>query len=308
MKSEYIMAFSRVLRLSPDADDAPLSFKFISSGQEIQIPNPRTKDLLKAKTGTHSISDAEAMWNERRWYYASGLMNASTTRSTMTATDMSQSALSWDDYFHELEQAPRYKLSTTSPSFFDAKVVTAASANRRTWRSFSKAAITMDQLSIILSELCAGITGFPDFKSVFLTHIIVFRVDGLEPGIYALDPSDFSLVQVRKGDFNTNACQLLRGLIAPKSASVSLILSAHMKNLPLAYQPNASIRDMFTHAGFAMQKAIEVCTVFSLGTLPTPAMPDTDCANLLGVDGITCNPVYSLTIGTTPKESDGVGG
>ena len=299
--------FAKVIRLAPQGPEQKLSLELLSAGLSKTIGSDFG---FSNATSDFTFSDerrSEALWKDRRWYYSLGLMQASIEAEQSNPSRPLGKSGEWAKYFASLSGNPRIQLPQGARTAITAASAVAASAARRTWRAFTRSHCGIEQLASVLSELTSGIDGLPDFHDVFAAHVIVLGVDGLSTGIYALDPATFSLVLVRAGDFTEQTCKLLRGLLAPKSAAFTLVLSADMAALPDVYHGQLGIREMYVHSGFATQKAIEASTVLGLGTLPTPAIPDTMTAELLGIDGVRQNPVYSLTVGTTDPVGAGAG-
>jgi SagB-type dehydrogenase family enzyme len=134
----------------------------------------------------------------------------------------------------------------------------------------------------------------------FETYVAVFRVEGLEPGLYRYLPLDHELVLLRAveavadlAEDVTNAC--LGQSFAGKAAA-TLFLTALPYRTEWRYGP-ASYKVIALDAGHVGQNVYLACEAIGAGTCGIGAYDQKACDALLGVDGRDEFTVYITPVG-----------
>lgn len=107
---------------------------------------------------------------------------------------------------------------------------------RRSCRKFSGAAIALPQVREILGYafrpagapwcLAPGQLGF---------HLVAIAVEGLEPGVYDLDPATLDLALRRRGDFRSETCHMCLGQELAAECAFALVHTADLGALAETY-------------------------------------------------------------------------
>jgi SagB-type dehydrogenase family enzyme len=132
---------------------------------------------------------------------------------------------------------------------------------------------------------------------VFDVYLVVFRMSDLEPGVYRYDIAKHSLIQQREGNFQEEMKDILVGMKAPETATMTLLLAADFPQYQWRYRHERALRHVYMASGRVAQRLLLVGHAFGLGTLPTPATRDTECCALLQLDPTRQAPIYTLTMG-----------
>jgi SagB-type dehydrogenase family enzyme len=134
-------------------------------------------------------------------------------------------------------------------------------------------------------------------------HLVIYRVDGLDAGVYRYDVARHRLFQIRAGDFREEMVSVLVGMSSPRTAGWTLFLTVDFPRYQWRYRHERALRHLYMASGRLGQRVLLVGQAFGLGTLPTPAMRDGDCCQLLQIDPRRYAPIYTLTMGLFPTES-----
>jgi SagB-type dehydrogenase family enzyme len=138
----------------------------------------------------------------------------------------------------------------------------------------------------------------------FEFYVANYRTEGLTPGIYHYRLQSHTLTPVNLGDHRPRLARILLGMRAPETAAWTLVVVGDFAQYQWRYRHERALRHLYMAAGRIAQRLIVVGHTYGLGSLPTPAMHDLDCCDLLGVDPETHTPVYSLTMGPTPEPKE----
>jgi nitroreductase len=98
--------------------------------------------------------------------------------------------------------------------------------------------------------------------------------------------------------------RILLGMRAPETAAWTLVIVSDFAQYQWRYRHERALRHLYMATGRIAQRILVVGHTYGLGSLPTPAMHDLDCCDLLGIDAETHAPVYSLTMGPTPESKE----
>ncbi|WP_017688450.1 SagB/ThcOx family dehydrogenase [Paenibacillus sp. PAMC 26794] len=134
------------------------------------------------------------------------------------------------------------------------------------------------------------------FGCAFDLYLVVYDIAGMEPGIYFYDVEDHSVELIRAGDFRAQMSASLYGLNWPLTAGCSLLYVAEYERYQWRYRHERALRNLFIDAGRAVHYAILCSTAYGKLTSHTPAVKDALAAELLGLDPIREQVLYTLTL------------
>ena len=138
----------------------------------------------------------------------------------------------------------------------------------------------------------------------FEFYVANYRTEGLAPGIYHYDIRRHTLTPVNPGDHRPRMAKILLGMRAPETAAWTLVIVSDFAQYQWRYRHERALRHLYMATGRIAQRLLVVGHTYGLGSLPTPAMHDLDCCDLLGIDAEAHTPVYSLTMGPTPESKE----
>ena len=127
--------------------------------------------------------------------------------------------------------------------------------------------------------------------------VVVYNVEGLPPGVYSYDIAAESLRPRKAGLFRDEMRGLLVGMVAPRSANWTIVLTLNFPQYQWRYQHERALRNLYIASGRIGQRLIVAAMAQNIGTLPTPAMKDLEMSALLGLDAVRESPVYTLSMG-----------
>ncbi len=127
--------------------------------------------------------------------------------------------------------------------------------------------------------------------------VIVYDVDGLEPGSYHYDIDHHRVQLVRSGQHREAMVSALQGMRTPNTAAWTLIIFADTDMIAGHPNPERMMRSVFVAAGVLGQAIIVGAEDLDMATLVTPAQKDSDVVALLDLDDRRFLPLYTLTAG-----------
>ncbi|HVQ09447.1 MAG TPA: SagB/ThcOx family dehydrogenase [Allosphingosinicella sp.] len=128
-------------------------------------------------------------------------------------------------------------------------------------------------------------------------HLAVFDVASIEPGIYRYDILNHRLLEHRVGNFREEVTSLLVGMQSPMTASWTLVISADIPRYQWRYRHEHALRNLYIGSGRVAQLLILLGQAHGFGSVPTPAMLDSACGELFGMDPAKELPIYTITMG-----------
>ena len=131
-------------------------------------------------------------------------------------------------------------------------------------------------------------------------YFVVYSVADLHPGVYRYDVANHTLVQLKTGDYRTDMKSILIGMKSPETAAWTLVITADFAQYQWRYRHERALRHLYMASGRVAQRMIVVGSVYGVGSLPTPAMRDLECCNLLDLDMSRQAQLYTLTMGQIP--------
>ena len=183
-----------------------------------------------------------------------------------------------------------------------------AITRRESVRSFSDAALSLEELSALLwatqgvreklSPECALRTvPSAGARHACETYIAAGRVDGLQPGLYRYLPFDNELALLSADDTISRkaaAACLGQGFVA--KAAATFFWTAVPARMEWRYDL-AAHKVIAIEAGHICQNLYLTCTGINAGTCAIAAYDQTACDELLGVDGDEEFTLYIATVG-----------
>ncbi|MGO9232207.1 MAG: SagB family peptide dehydrogenase [Bryobacteraceae bacterium] len=127
-------------------------------------------------------------------------------------------------------------------------------------------------------------------------YAVVFRVDGLEEGIYHYRAIDHSLEAVRLGPCQADFLQLTAFRDMCLKAATVLVISAVFRRNLCKYL-HRGYRFMMNDAGAVVQNMYLTGTALGLGTCALGGFLDDDLGRLLGIDNVEEAPILGFVLG-----------
>ncbi len=184
--------------------------------------------------------------------------------------------------------------------------------DRRTCRSFAGAPVSVEDLSNILNIGCKQalrIRRYAEEKfnenphlltyslfTPFEVYLVVLNVEGLEKGVYHYNMKNNELEIIKNGDYTNQIYDISRKQFVDKSSFVVLISAVYTRYMWRYRHPRAYI-NLLTDAGRLAHKFILSATSLNLKNFLTPAIKESSCDKLLGLDGWKEGSLYLVAIG-----------
>ncbi|RFA31980.1 hypothetical protein CAI16_19315 [Virgibacillus dokdonensis] len=165
--------------------------------------------------------------------------------------------------------------------------------NRIIYNAFSnmkKEANNVDYDKDILN-LLRGL-GYP-----FNVYLLIFNVEGLEPGIYHYNIQDHSLGLIDKGDFRKDLQKVLIGQSAPLTSSFALLLTVDYRQKQWRYRHERELRNTYLASAQITQQFILSATENDAFCNLTPASQDRYASQLLKLDDKYEQLLYTVNVG-----------
>lgn len=188
---------------------------------------------------------------------------------------------------------------------------------RRTWRRFSRRAITLEQLGTLLG-LTGGVQRWirvPHLGRLALKtspsggarhplelYVVAQRVRGLERGIYHYAADRHRLERLRRG---ANAREMVRWLGGQHwfgDAAALVLMTAVLPRSQWKYQFARAYRVVLADAGHLCQTFCLVATWLGLAPFCTMALADSQIERALGIDGVREAILYATGVGSRPAD------
>ncbi|MEO6676675.1 MAG: SagB/ThcOx family dehydrogenase [Pseudomonas sp.] len=184
---------------------------------------------------------------------------------------------------------------------------------RRSHRQFKALPLEVEELLEILShsvsrlletlDMCRSLEGSrlkytKNFGSAFSLYVVVYDVVGLKPGVYFLELEKQQFGLVAEGDFRAPMSRILWGMVAPKTANYTLVMTATPGCYAWRYRHDKALRNLFIEAGRIMHMHVNACSEFNVQGVTTPATRDDELRGLLSIDLNSDEiPMYTATMG-----------
>lgn len=177
---------------------------------------------------------------------------------------------------------------------------------RRSIRDYTPAPLALKELSNLLWAT-QGITEevfSPWYRTVpsagalhpIDTYLVVNRVEGLDPGLYFLNVTDFSLEMKNSGDFSLQIAQAALDQDIAREAAVVFVWVAVIHRSRQKYRQRA-YRYIYLDCGHIAQNLYLAATAMGLGCCGIAAFFDDEVNNLIEADGLEETAIYLATVG-----------
>ena len=177
---------------------------------------------------------------------------------------------------------------------------------RRSIRSFSTKAITLEQLSYLL-WVCTGIQrkeeGFtfrtaPSAGALYPieTYLIINNIKRIEKGVYHYDIQHHSLDQIKLGDYSIAIAQAALDQEMCAHAAVIFVWTAIFNRSKCKYGQRA-YRYIYLDAGHIAENLALGAVNLGLGSCQIAALYDDEVNNLIDIDGIKESVIYLSVVG-----------
>jgi SagB-type dehydrogenase family enzyme len=183
-------------------------------------------------------------------------------------------------------------------------------ANRRSIGTFRPNKLDQDVLATLLyhgtSKIreCRRLSSGGDPRSLLISvgaafdvYVVVFTVEGLNPGAYRYELEPPALSPKKLGDLQEETRTALAGQPDPTNAAATILLVADFDRYQWRYRHERALRNLYLESGRLMQPLILTATGLGLHTGITPAIRDELIPPLLALDNGNWQALHTLTIG-----------
>lgn len=129
------------------------------------------------------------------------------------------------------------------------------------------------------------------------TYVFVFSIEDLNPGLYHYNPKEHNLSLIKEGDLRKEIEELCIGQRRAALGGCLFLLVADPARYMLRYKHERAYRNLLVNVAEFAQQYIFYSTALGYSTFLTPAIKDEFASHLLGIDGITELPLYTVAIG-----------
>lgn len=189
---------------------------------------------------------------------------------------------------------------------------------RKTCRAFNAEIISLEDLSTLLFASFGLIHGeeWDEFKNQGLKstairkaspasgglhseeiYIAIYRVAGLQNGLYYYRPQDHKLTLLKLGDFEDQVIKMNMGQFYSKGLSFGLYITSRLDKIWWKYKHSRAYRVTMLDIGHTSQTTLLTATALGLNTWMTGAFKDSDLEKFLGIDGIKETALFFIGIG-----------
>ncbi len=197
-------------------------------------------------------------------------------------------------------------LSLPKPQIDNAPSLWKALLKRRSFRDYIREPLSQSELSTLLwaTQGITEIAPSPWFRTApsagalhpIDAYLMVNRVEGLEPGIYFLRISDFTLEMKKQGDFSSQIVEAALDQDLFHTAAVVFIWVAVIHRSRQKYRQRA-YRYIYLDCGHICQNLYLAATAMSLGCCGIGAFFDDEVNEVVGVDGLEETAIYLAAVG-----------
>ena len=188
----------------------------------------------------------------------------------------------------------RRVLPLPEPSIRGGLGVGEALNERTSTRRFSKEAVTMQEVSLLLwassGKTADGTTSatrtIPSAGGIYpvRVYLLVKEVESLERGVYLYDPMAHTVTLVKNGDLSKDLSQAAMGQTFVRTAPACIIIAARTDRTGRVYGDRGIERYVYMDAGHAAQNIYLVAASLSLGTVEVGAFIDEKVKGVLGLE------------------------
>ena len=187
---------------------------------------------------------------------------------------------------------------------------------RRTWRTFSRRALPLDDLGTLLGLTAGvqmwGVSSAGHVRVPFTTspsagskhplelYVAARRVSGLSPGVYHYAADRHQLERVAAAVSSRQLERLLGGQWYFKNAAAVVFMTAVWARTQWTYSYARAYRSVLAEAGHVCQTFCLVATWLNLAPFCTMALADAEIEKVLVIDGVTEAVLYAAGVGMKP--------
>jgi SagB-type dehydrogenase family enzyme len=187
--------------------------------------------------------------------------------------------------------------------------------DRRTWRSFDAAPVSLADVSTLLN-LTWGVQRTVDgaelgpirlktspssgARQPLEAYILARTVDGLAPGLYHYCSDNHSLETLKKGATSKTIQRYIPGQWWYDSAAAVFLMTAVFARTQWRYRFPRAYRSVLLEAGHACQTFCLVATWLGLAPFCTGRFADSHVERQLRIDGVTESFIYGAGVGRRP--------
>ena len=174
--------------------------------------------------------------------------------------------------------------------------------HRRSVRSYTKEAITLNDLSQLLWA-AQGITSEEGFRTApsagalypLEVYVVAGNVDGLSSGVYRYRAEGHTLQRIHDGDLRKNLSECALKQTQITGAAVDIVFAAVFKRTTAKYGERG-VRYVYIEAGHAAQNVYLQAEALGLGVCAVGAFYEQEVSELLALSDDE-SPIYILTVG-----------
>ena len=178
--------------------------------------------------------------------------------------------------------------------------------NRQSLRKFSREALDLDQVSLILFGISGITRNYPQFEFRTVpsagglfpieTYAVINNVDEIDPGIYHYNIKDHEFECLKLGDYRIEAMEACLDQKMVYNSAITFVWTAVIERSKWKYLQRC-YRYIYMDAGHVGQNFYLVAEALGLGACTIGAIYDNELNNLLEIDGIEETSVYVGVIG-----------
>lgn len=288
------------------------------------------KDILKDLKNTQLVSTTHP--DEKKWgwdilskIFHIGTQNVHIAQSFLNVEEIAKQHLEESARLDQNEpplflEKPGKLINLPLPKteLFEQISLLSALKNRKTCRSFNGEQITIQDLSLILYTGFGLIHGneWNEFEESGMrtvgyrkaspasgalhaeeVYIFVYRVKGLEKGIYHYRPQDHKLTQLAVGDYEAKIIEANYNQFYSNGLACGFYLTCRLDKLWWKYKHSRSLKVALLDLGHASQTFLLSATALNLKTWITAAFQDNIVNELIQVDGTIESTFLFLGVG-----------
>jgi SagB-type dehydrogenase family enzyme len=191
--------------------------------------------------------------------------------------------------------------------------------DRRTWRTFARRPIDIEQLATLLG-LTFGVRRWKEVRGIgrlaaktspsggsrhpIEAYVLALRVRGLRRGVYHYDSAHHRLERLRGQVSARQFVKYLNGQTWFGGAAIGVIMTAVFARTQWKYQAPRAYRAVLIEAGHVCQTLCLVATSLGLAPFCTMALADSMIERGLDIDGASESALYAAGVGTRPAGMD----
>ena len=266
----------------------------------------------------------KAMREWGAWNPAAGFFHFS-TKDTTFAANQAETFADWQRRKglaampSPLKRYPEAR-RTQLPAVEAAGEFAAVLRRRRTWRKYSRDAVTRESLSRIL-KLTFGIHGWVEVPRVgraavktspsggdlhpIEAYVVVRRVRGVKPGIYHYNAAKHALDRLGAAPRRASLEKSLGGQWWFARSAFLVVMAAVSRRTRWKYEFPRAYRALLLEAGHLGQTFCLTATWAGLAPFSTIAMKDSQWEEWLRIDGVEESVVYVVGAGARPEDTSG---